>query len=246
MAQNEPQQSSSTDTLAHDARRTLRAALFGSLATVSRESGHPYASLVAVGTAVSGEPIILISELALHTKNLMADPRCSLLVAAERAADPLAAPRLTLIGSMEPTDVPGTQDRYVARHPGAAQFATFTDFRFWRMTVEAAHFVGGFGRIRTLAAASVILDDAGGLEADHAAIISEINGSRHFALQQLARDLNKDAPGDATAIGIDPEGLDIRFGDQLDRVEFVQRVNSMGAALAAVDRLTSAAKGGGT
>lgn len=96
-----------------------------------------------------GRPLFLISGLAVHTRNLQADPRASLLVAdPEAAADPLAAGRVTLLGRvtrLDAADVDEARALYLARHPAAAGWVDFGDFAFWRLEVDEVYMVGGFG-----------------------------------------------------------------------------------------------------
>lgn len=137
---------------AQEARRIAAAALSGALATSrrgKRETGQPYVSKVGVAVDPSGQPVFLFSTLAAHTQDLLADPRCSLLVEAPATpANPLEAARATLLGAarrLEGDEVRVARDIYLARHPGAARYADFGDFAFWRLVVDKVHFVGGFG-----------------------------------------------------------------------------------------------------
>src|SRR5918911_593544 len=131
------------------ARRLLREGRGAALATLD-EGGAPYASLVAFATEADGAPLILISGLARHTRNLGRDPRAALLIDRRAADDPTAGPRVSLMGRMEITQAPAARRRFRARHPGAF-YADFADFAFWRMRLDSAHLVAGFGRIVELA-----------------------------------------------------------------------------------------------
>ena len=134
--------------LAADARALVRRALKASLATIASGGGYPYASLITVATEASGAPIFLISGLAQHTRNLSEDPRASILFDGTGAAgDPLQGARVTLFGKAEKTAEEGVRRRFLARHPEAAFYADFPDFAFWRLEVQGAHYIGGFGRI---------------------------------------------------------------------------------------------------
>ncbi|MBF0268252.1 MAG: pyridoxamine 5'-phosphate oxidase family protein [Alphaproteobacteria bacterium] len=138
-------------------RRILRMASFASLATL--KDGLPYASLVTPATAHDGSPLLLLSKLADHTQNLLANERASLLFALpEGHANPQTAPRVTVMGRLLPSDLIMDRARYLARNPGAALYAGFADFSIWRMAVERFHFVGGFGRAVWLEAKHVLLD----------------------------------------------------------------------------------------
>ena len=108
----------------------------GALATLDRESGFPFASLVTVATDQDGSPLLLLSRLASHTVNLDADPRASLLLAETGKGDPLAHPRLTVIGRAERVEGPNFRSRFLARHPKAALYADFADFSFVRLLMQ--------------------------------------------------------------------------------------------------------------
>jgi putative heme iron utilization protein len=128
------------------ARALLREAGRATLATLL--DGAPYASLVLVAEDEDGSPILLLSDLAEHAKNLKRDKRASLLIDGTAGlADALAGPRVTLLGSMERSSEARLKARFLARHPNAATYAGFGDFACYRMKVARAHLVEGFGRI---------------------------------------------------------------------------------------------------
>jgi putative heme iron utilization protein len=142
------------------ARDLLRQAQRASLATLL-ENGAPYASLVLVAEDEDFSPILLLSYLAEHAKNLKRDPRASLLIDGTAGLDePLTGPRVTLIGAMTKSDDERLKTRYLARHKSAALYAGFRDFAFYRMNVERAHLVAGFGRIDWIDAADFLLPKA--------------------------------------------------------------------------------------
>ena len=122
----------------------------GALASLTAD-GYPMASLVAFARADDGAPLFLISDLALHTKNLTGNPRASLLVREERSGDPLALARVTFIGSVarltDAQTVIDARTRFRARHPQAATYIDFPDFHFHALKIKRAHLVAGFGRI---------------------------------------------------------------------------------------------------
>ncbi len=137
--------------------RALMAGDRASLATIQRAgapgAGAPLASLVLTAPARDGAPVLLISRLAEHTKNLLADPRASLLFDGTAGlADPLTGGRVTVIGAFAPSDDPADRAAFLARHEGAGLYAEFADFAVWRMTIAHAHLVAGFGRIHWLTA----------------------------------------------------------------------------------------------
>src|SRR6476661_456124 len=123
------------------ARRVLRLAATGSLATLQPDGG-PFSSLVSVATTPAGEPILLLSRLAVHTRNLARDARASLLLVAPggESGDPLGGARLTLTGHVTGREAnPALRSRFLARHPEATGYSAFADFGFHRLEIDAAH-----------------------------------------------------------------------------------------------------------
>ncbi len=128
------------------ARALLHEAGRATLATLL--DGAPYASLVLVAEDEDGSPILLLSDLAEHAKNLKRDARAALLIDGTAGlADALAGPRVTLLGSFERKSDERLKSRFLARHPAASTYAGFGDFACYRMKVSRAHLVEGFGRI---------------------------------------------------------------------------------------------------
>ena len=128
-------------------RQLLERERQGVLATLSaRRGGWPFASVTPFATDARGEPLLLLSELAEHTRNLRADARASLLVQDSRTLeDPQAGARVTLLGSLETVGAEAARQRYLERHPRAAEFAGLGDFHVWVLHVSEARFVNGFG-----------------------------------------------------------------------------------------------------
>jgi len=143
--------------IAADARTLLQRAFKAALATLDRTTGSPYASLITVATDDLGGPIFLISSLARHTRNLLDDSRASILIdGTGDLADPLQGARVTLHGRAEKVSGEGVKRRFLARHPEAGFYVDFEDFAFWRLALEGAHFIGGFGRIVDLEPADLL------------------------------------------------------------------------------------------
>jgi heme iron utilization protein len=239
---------------ASDARILVRRALKGSLATLDRggkdaqggvPGGHPYASLVTVATDPEGRPLLLLSGLALHTQNLKADPRASLLIdATSLAGDPLAGGRVTLIGRLEATASTSARRRFLNRHPSAAQYADFGDFAFYQLNVERAHFIGGFGRIVGLTAAQMVrpTSDASALVTAEADIIAHMNEDHLPTLDLYATKLGGAAPGPWRIVGCDPDGMDLLNGEHAARIPFDQRITTPDASRHAMKRLADQAR----
>jgi len=236
------------------ARSLIRAALKGSLATVHKASGHPYASLVLAATDSDGTPVLLISKLAVHTQNLLADARASLLIdATGTAADPMEGARLTLIGEARPTASPTARARFLARHPAAEGYADFPDFGFFTLRFEGAHFIGGFGKIVDLPADDLLLPlkDAEGLVAAEPDIVSHMNADHADAIALYATKLLgaacsthvSDMTGAWRMTGIDPEGCDLVLGSRGLRLPFGSRITNAAEARAELVRLAGVARG---
>jgi len=131
-----------------EARALIAQANAASLATLTAD-GAPYASLVTIAIDQAGQPILLLSSLSDHTKNLITDPRGSLLIEdAFHLKNPQTGPRVTLQGLIHPSDDESDREVFLLKHPSAQLYAGFDDFRFFKMAVEKAHFVGGFGAAR--------------------------------------------------------------------------------------------------
>ena len=135
---------------AKNARQLMESRGFGCLSTLSaRHPGFPFVSIAEYATDAAGAPVFLLSGLAVHSKNLAADARASLIVFAPDAEqDTLGSARVTLMGEVRAVpeaEVDAVRERYLARHPPAAQWADFGDFAFYRMEVADIYYVGGFG-----------------------------------------------------------------------------------------------------
>ncbi len=208
--------------------RTIRA---GALATIDRNTGHPFASLVNVANDVDGSPLILISRLSTHTANLEHDGRASVLLASVGSGDPLAYPRLTVLGAFarlgpEDVDESRVRRRFLTRHPKSELYAGFADFAFWRLSVVSAHLNAGFGRAADLQAADVLTDVSGAenlIEAE-AGAIAHMNADHAEAVRLYATKLLDADDGSWRLIGLDPEGADLALGDATLRLPFPERV----------------------
>jgi heme iron utilization protein len=215
------------------AKRLLRSTRAGSLATIDRNTGHPFASLVNIATDSDGSLLILVSRLSTHTANLERDGRASVLLASSGKGDPLAHPRLTVVGSFtqiarDDRDEPNLRRRFLARHPKSELYASFGDFSFWRLRAVSAHLNGGFARAVDLKAADILTDISGAddlVEAE-AGAIAHMNGDHADAVRLYATKLLAADDGAWRLTGIDPDGLDLACGDATERLNFPQRVTT--------------------
>lgn len=235
----DPRQDADFDPVA-EAKLLLRTVRSGALATLS-ESGAPFASLTSVATLHDGGPILITSQLAVHTRDLERDPRCSLLLAQGGRGDPLAHPRLTLIATAARTADPTARARFLSRHPKASLYADFADFSFWRLEVADVHLNGGFARAADFGPQALLtpLKGAEALIADEAALLAHLNRDQADTLRALARKLAGAANGAWRASGLDPEGLDLASGDATARITFSKRIETPEALRAHLAELAS-------
>lgn len=214
---------------ADQARNLLRRARTATLGTINSDDGTPYASLVNLATDVRGLPLLLISTLAWHTRNLLADPRASLMVAeVPPQGDALTGPRVTVMGRFVKVEDPDVPRRYLARHPAAVLYAGFGDFAFWRMEPARAHAVAGFGRIETIPA-NEMFPSADEITALEEGAIAHMNQDHDDAIQRYAAMLLGAEPGGWTIAAIDPDGADLRRGEEVLRLPFAKPVYTAGA-----------------
>lgn len=236
-------------------RRLIRHSAYGTLATIHRAADGaewPYASLVASAADTDGTPILLLSELAEHTRNLKSQPRVSLLydvsgrAAGGRidAADRLAQARVTLLGRAAHTTDPRCRARYIAHHPQAESYASFRDFAFYRIEPERAHLVAGFARVIWVEGAELRLDAAihAAVVAAEAGIADHMNTDHADALDLYARALLGEDGNGWRVAGVDPEGIDLRREDRCARLDFAAPVADANGVRAELVRLAKEAR----
>lgn len=228
------------------ARRLMRGLDRAALSTLQRDAeGWPYGSLVLVALDHAARPVLLLSELAEHTRNIARDGRVSLLFdATVGAADPLAAARVTVLGTAHRTDAPELRHRYLARHPSARAYADFKDFHLFQVRPTRAHLVAGFGRIHWIDGAALVFDDTGctGLAAAEADILAHMNADHAEAVALYAAALLGRSGSDWRMTGCDPEGIDLRRGAEVARLDFELPVADAETARAELVRLARRAR----
>jgi len=229
---------------AQQARKVARACRTGSLSTTMADDGTPYASLVLTAFDHDATPILLISRLADHTKNILKHHRVSLLCdGTTEFAEPLTGPRVTLLGFAEKTDDDRLKARYLARHPAAEMYAGFADFAFYRIHVERAHIVAGFGKIHWLDDFTYAGDWVALAEAE-AGIIAHMNDDHADAIQLYAGKLLGKSGEGWSMCGIDAEGCDLIDGDgRTARLAFETEIASADQARVELVRLVKKARG---
>jgi putative heme iron utilization protein len=223
------------------ARRLLRREQRGTLATSMW--GAPYASLVLIAADLDASPLLLLSDLAQHSRNIAFDPRVSLLVDGTAGyRDPLTGPRLTVIGQARAVEDPRRLARFTAHHPTSAVYSGFADFRLYRVTIERGHLVAGFGRIHWIDGRDMLFAaDAAALAAAEPEILRHMNEHHADAVADYARGLLGREGADWRMAGIDPEGADLQRDGETARLDFPAPVLTPEAAHLALVKLADRA-----
>jgi putative heme iron utilization protein len=200
--------------------------------------------LVNVATAADGAPLLLISRLAVHTKNVLADPRVSLMIDERKEGDPLQGARVMLMGTAAATGDAEVRRRYLERQPEAEMFVGFADFAFYRLALTSAHLVAGFGRIVDLKPADILtpVDDAGELTAAEPDILAHMNADHAETCRLYATRLLGAADGAWRCVGCDPEGLELQLERTALRLPFPQRIRSPGVLRQVLKQLADQAR----
>jgi putative heme iron utilization protein len=209
------------------AKTLMRTARSGALAVIEQGTGAPLASRVGVATDADGTPLILVSQLSAHTKSILADPRCSLLVGEPGKGDPLAHPRITLVCHAAKLE-PGTPEsaraerRYLSRNPKAKLYVGLGDFSFFRLEVERASLNGGFGKAYLLTRNDMIVGGpvVEALAESEQRAVDHMNDDHIDAVANYARHFAKADGGGWVITGIDVDGIDLAAGDESRRVFF--------------------------
>jgi putative heme iron utilization protein len=233
------------------ARSLLRRCRQGALATLMPGSGDPYCSLVNVASHPDGSPILLISRLALHTRNLLGDARISLMLDERAEGDPLEGSRIMLAGRAEQADgddVAILRRRYLNAHPSSEVFVNFKDFSFFRIRPTGAHLVAGFGRIVDLKPEQFLTDisDAASLLEAEQGAVDHMNADHRDAMNLYATKLLGAKSADWRCTGCDPDGIDMQAGATVLRLEFPRRIVSPAALRQALKQLADQARAAAT
>lgn len=210
--------------------RLIRTARFAALAALDPADGGPIVSRVATATALDGAPIILVSALSAHTRALIADPRCSLLLGEPGKGDPLAHPRLSLSCrarrlERESDEGRHARRRYLNRNPKGALYADFPDFAFFRLEPVGASLNGGFGKAYLLTPHDMMVSVPPEIAEIEQSAIVHMNTDHRDAVQRMAAAAAKRGEG-WIVTGIDSAGVDLANGDETARIPFVTPVET--------------------
>jgi hypothetical protein len=234
---------------AQAARALVDGACVATLATLGAD-GVPWASMVTYGVLPDGSPVLCVSRLAEHGRSLERDPRGSLLVTAPVSAeDPLASGRVTLAGRFAaPADPARARAAYVAGVPRAAAYVDFEDFSLWVLSVERVRWVGGYGRMESVAAGDYARASVDPVALQAGPAIAHLNADHSGALLDIARALGGH-PGASAArcSGLDRQGMDLvvrdREGSRIaTRVVFAHELTGAEELRAATVELTRRAR----
>jgi heme oxygenase (biliverdin-IX-beta and delta-forming) len=225
----------------------LRRSRQGALATLMAGSGDPYCSLVNVASDADGAPVLLISRLAVHTRNIAGDSRVSLMLDERAVGDPLEGARIMLAGRAEQAvgdDIAALRRRYLNTHPSAEVFVEFKDFSFFKIRPSGAHLVAGFGRIVDLEPEQFLTDISGAaaLLAAEQGAIDHMNADHREATNLYATRLLGAEAADWCCTGCDPDGLDLQAGGKTLRLDFPERVTGPGELRKMLVRLAEEAR----
>ncbi len=234
-------------TTAEEARTLVAATNVAALATVTAD-GDPWASIVTFGLLDDGSPVLCVSQLAEHGRNLAGDPRASLVVAqVDGPADALAAARVTLAGRAEPTDDAAARAAHLAAVPQAKIYVDFSDFSLWVLRVERVRWVGGYGRMDSAPGADYAAAAPDPVAARAAGAVRHLNDDHADALLVIAQALGGYPDATAAACtGLDRRGVDLTVqtprGRAPTRVAFPAALDDGAQLRAATVELTQRAR----
>ena len=223
------------------ARRLLYHQSFGVLSTHSIDvEGYPFGSIAPYALDYQGQPAILISEIAQHTRNIKHDKRVSLTVFDPRANDPQAASRLTWIGDAEPIDPSETdiRERYFRYFPSAESYFETHDFSFYRIGLRRARFIGGFGQIFWIEPDAMLIENP--FSKTERGIVEHMNRDHQKALFHYCKVLGGIEVNAVTMTGIDSEGFDMLADTRKLRIDFDSPIHTSEEARAALVKLARA------
>lgn len=219
------------------ARRFVRGQRNGVLSTLSqRLTGYPFGSVSPYVPDHAGRPLILVSGLAEHTRNMRADPRVSLIVQ-PYAEDMQQAGRVTLLGDAVPLpDKVGFAPRYLRHLPQAEAYLDMADFTFYRIEPLRIRYIGGFGKIHWIEPAAY-LARPGALADAEEALLADMNGDQRHDLVACCSHVHGVEAEAAEMIGLDPDGFDVRASGRVLRFDFPAPVTDAQGAHAALAEL---------
>ncbi|MES9990507.1 MAG: pyridoxamine 5'-phosphate oxidase family protein [Candidatus Thiodiazotropha sp.] len=220
---------SSTEELLQEIQRLWSTSYHGILSTHSvKFPGYPFGSLLPFCRDTKGNLLLLISHLAQHTRNLESNPNCSLTLTEQGDGDVQQLARLTCLSQVETVNSKASAERYFRFYPETRRYQKELNFRFYRLQIKHFYFIGGFGSARWIDPSRIPLPIPFST-ADEAEILYQLNGHAHDLLNHLLKDQEQTSKAPAEAVGADPNGLDIRIGADLKRLQFNDSFDDKGA-----------------
>ncbi|SEP35090.1 HugZ family protein [Nitrosovibrio sp. Nv6] len=207
------------------ARRLLRAHRYGALCALSKKfNGHPFGSMTSYMVDHDGSPLILISTLAEHTKNIQHDPRVSLITYSQDDSDIQSQARITVVGEAQPAmDKQQIGTRYLRYFPEAQSYLVMSDFSFYRIRPLTLRYIGGFGKIHWVSAASYLVAPYPLIEQEDG-VITHMNTDHRDTMRRYCRHVHQRDTLNVEMLGIDCDGFDVRADDRILRFDFTERV----------------------
>jgi putative heme iron utilization protein len=227
----------------HEARRMLRAHRYGVLSTLSKRfDGYPFGSITPYLADHDGSLLILISTLAEHTKNILHDPRVSLITHDQRDPHIQTQGRVTVVGNAAPEpDREQAGLRYLRYFPEAQTYFAMHDFSFYRIRPVAIRYIGGFGRIHWVDMENYAVQPYPLIEQE-SGVVAHMNSDHQDALRDYCRHFHQCAALDVAMLGIDLDGFDVRADGRVLRFDFAQPVIDAQQARTALVEMARAAK----
>lgn len=214
-----------SDALAAKARALLRRADAGVLSTHSCEmAGFPFGSLAPFAMTLEGQPLLYVSRLAEHTRNLAADPRCCLTVIEATLGDRQAVGRASLLGeahALPDAERAAAAERYFALFPEQQAYEQFGDFSFWRIEPVRVRWIGGFGEIRWIERGEWRVATPE-WAAGETSIVTHMNDDHRDALEAICRAAGDAEPGDVAMLRCDVEGFHVRSAGRVRWIPFAK------------------------
>ena len=220
------------------ARTLARGARFGAIGVLDPDSGHPLTSRVLLATDVDGVPVMIGSELATHTRALIADPRCSILVGEPGKGDPLAWPRLTIVSTAERIErdhesYSHIRARFLRRHPKSGLYVDFPDFSFFKLNPNSANLNAGFGKAHVFSGSDLVIDSQlnNTIAINELQLLAQLNAVRGGVPNSEAIGNSEYKTGNWRLTGVDASGFDIASGGKIIRHELSREQTDLDALI---------------
>ncbi len=227
---------------AREARQLLRAHRYGALSTLSKKfDGHPFGSICPYLVDHDGSLLILISDLAEHTKNIKVDPRVSLITHSQDDPHIQAQGRVTVVGTAQhiaERDLLGK--RYLRYFPEAQTWLALQDFQFYRIVPQALRYIGGFGKVHWVKAESYALAPYALIEAEDE-VIAHMNAGHQETMRRYCAHFHRQQVQQVEMLGIDCDGFDVNADGRVLRFDFTEPVLDAQQARAALVEMSQQA-----